>query len=369
MANLGNNFYPKLVQMAAEVQMSPLDILNIMVSESAGNPAAHNPHGGASGLIQFMPKTLSTLGFKGSPESFRNFSGEQQLPWIKKYIQGNAGLLGKPFDSPALFYVATFFPVALKLPGVRAGDPSTPIVEENPQTVTDRSGKKFSKKYYDIGLKISPGTETSAYKANPLFHGSTPGAITYGDMLNQVQKNANNPLYRKMAEQLKQSTGFVESRKPTAQAPVSDQEDQSDIINFINSQLQSVASVSDDIYKKFLPQNLYLIKINAADIESKLEFGRILSYALEEHMLAESKILKDGHNVEIECKIPGPSAICSKALNQLVNSIKEVFEENTVKAGNLSIDTKIVMNKKSSYKQIDWKTADKNYQKFLLKFI
>lgn len=64
MANLGNNFYPKLVKISSELGMSPEDLLAVMVSESGINPTAHEKKYGASGLMQFMPSTLKALNFK-----------------------------------------------------------------------------------------------------------------------------------------------------------------------------------------------------------------------------------------------------------------------------------------------------------------
>ena len=89
MANLGSNFYNKLLKITSELQMKPEDLLCIMVSESGINPSALNPNGKAAGLIQFMPSTLKGLGYKGDYKDFLKLNGESQLYWVKALIQGN----------------------------------------------------------------------------------------------------------------------------------------------------------------------------------------------------------------------------------------------------------------------------------------
>src|SRR5574338_479992 len=164
MANLGANFYPKLVQIASEVGMRPEDLIAVMVSESGMNPGAVEKKFKGSGLVGFMPDTLKGLGFKGSWEDFIKLSGEDQLDYLKKLLNNFRSLNGGPLTSAAQYYTANLWPVALKLPGIRNGDPKQPIIEAHPETVKDpKSGKEWSKKYYDIGSKISAEMESNAY--------------------------------------------------------------------------------------------------------------------------------------------------------------------------------------------------------------
>lgn len=372
MANLGSNFYSKLVQIAGETGMRPEDILAVMVSESGINPAAHNP-GGAIGLMQFMPRTLEGVGFHGNPREFGALSGEDQLPYIQKLIEGNMRLNGGPFTSAAQYYVAVFWPAGLKLPGVRQGDPRTPIVEENPESVTG-----YSKKYYDIGLRIPVSQERAAYKANPLFHGSTPGAITYGDMMHQVEKNKRNPLYSKALLAMNEQTGYQPTRvapsmlamrhpKPAHQS--------GDFMAILDQFVHYLSSAAEDktskkIYKKMLPNHDILIQISAPDYTSAVEFSRILCAALDEEVQATAYPHTDGSQmVEIECSIPGPALACLGAVEQLSQAVAASFQMATKKIGGISVKTRCIMNKKSSYQQISLRTAETNYRKFLLKFI
>ena len=109
-------------------------------------------------------------------------------------------------------------PVALHLPGIKAGDPNTVFLEANPSTITDpKTGTKYSKKYYDIGYKIDPSRESQAYNHNPLFHGSTPGAITYGDMMKQVEKNKRSYTYKQAIADMHNTTGYQATDHPSQQ--------------------------------------------------------------------------------------------------------------------------------------------------------
>src|ERR1035437_4269257 len=184
--NLGSNFYPKLVEMCSRSGIKPEDLLNIMVSES-GIGRNQGKGDSAAGLIQFILPTLKGMGYQGTQEDFRHLSGEEQIPYIEKFIKNK----GMKFNSAAQYYVANFWPVALNLPGIKKEDPGTIFVEENPERVG-----KYSKTYYDIGYKIPASQEMYAYKSNPLFHKTVPGAITYGDMIKQTEENKRNPIYQ-----------------------------------------------------------------------------------------------------------------------------------------------------------------------------
>src|SRR5277367_747460 len=156
-ANLGPNFYPKLVQISSELRMKPEDLLAVMTSESGLNPSAYEAKYKGSGLIAFMPATLKRLGYKGTWEDFIQLNGEQQLDWVKKFVEDKKSLMGgKPFTSAGQYYTANLWPIALRLPGVQSGNPNTKILESDPDT--DASGK-YSKKYFDLGYKISAAFE------------------------------------------------------------------------------------------------------------------------------------------------------------------------------------------------------------------
>jgi hypothetical protein len=369
-SNLGSNFYPKLIQMTSELGMNPEDLLATMVSESGIQSDAHNP-GGASGLIQFIPESLKGVGYQGTPAEFRQTSGEEQLQYIKRYIQDKMKYNGGPFKSGAQYYVANFWPVALKLPGVQSQDPNTRIVEGNPEK--DASGK-YSKKYLDIGIKISASYESIAYKGNTLFDKGNKGYITYGDMEKQVEQNKRSATYQKAIVAMRDSTNY----QPSNTTPVEPKAAPSMMANLeemINEGLKMFNSVFAEetslkrLYKKALPTHNILIQIDAPNYNSAIEFSRILTSALDEDLLSNSYPHTDGSRVEVECSIHGPEKECFEAVQQMSEAIAEAFKDATIKIGGLKVKATCIMNKKSSYQPISLRTATSNYRTFLLKFI
>lgn len=373
-ANLGENFYPKLVQISSELGMKPEDLLAVMVSESGLNPSAYESKYKGSGLIGFMPDTLKGLGFHGSWDDFTELTGEQQLDYVKKIVQANTQVNGGPFTSAGQYYVSNLWPVGLKLPGVRAGNPNTPIIENNPARVG-----KYSKKYLDVGYKISADFESKAYKANPLFDKDKKGAITLGDMIKQAEAIKNNPVYLKALADMRKSTGYQPSQKATrpssmiAMTPKQTTPTTNSTEQILDKYL-SMISASEEVslkrlYKKALPNHDILIQVNAPDHTSAVEFARVLCAALDEDLLATAYSHTDGHLVEIECSIPGPADECFEAVKQMTEAISETFYDATSKIGGIKVNTNCIRDKKSSYQPISFRTADTNHRKFLIKFI
>src|SRR5262245_45585647 len=69
--DLSDGFFDKLREVCRNLKCEPLDLLKVMMSESAVRATAHNPNGHASGLIQIMPDNLPGLGWKKGHEAFR----------------------------------------------------------------------------------------------------------------------------------------------------------------------------------------------------------------------------------------------------------------------------------------------------------
>jgi hypothetical protein len=390
MPNLGPNFYQKLVQISSEVGMKPEDLIAVMVSESGMNPAAVEKQYKGSGLIGFMPDTLKGLGFKGTWEDFIKLSGEQQLDYVEAFIKNK----GQKFNSAPQYYVANFWPAALKLPGIKAEDPNTAFIESNPQVVTEpKTGRKWSKKYYDVGIKIDPTFEHSAYKANPLFDKNKRGAITYGDMIERVNDIKKQSSYKNIIASLTKSTGYQPGKENTMVVhkddlikrymnKYKDQDqgidsyqqvgNQSQLNNTLNKYLQEIAASDKSnkkLYKKFLPLNHLVINVTASEFVDAVEFSRILCAALDEELMAEAFTHTNGNIIDVECSISGPEHECFKTVKQLTESLSEVFKNSTIKIGGIDVKTKFFMNKKSSYQQMDAKTANAQHRKFLIKFI
>lgn len=364
-ANLGPNFYPKLVRIASELRMKPEDILAIMVSESGINPSAYEDKAKGAGLVGFMPDTLKGLGFKGNWHDFASLLGEEQLDYVKKLIQNNSQFNGGPFTSAAQYYVANFFPVALKLPGIRKGDPDTVFLEKNPEVVQDsKTGRKYSKKYFDIGYKIDPGTEKNAYVSNPLFHGSVGGAITYGDMMKQVNKNKNNPAYKNALKTMEATTGY-QANNNSNQSTTSNSGGKDNLIEtFINKITNFLKHItaSDD--------NSYLITITAKDLQTQLEYAKILNSVIREELKIKSEIFTDNNDkVEIECYPDFTLPENLMVLNEISEATLNTFNYATKKLGSLDIGVLISPSEKSHYQELDIKLAEINHRMFKYKFL
>jgi hypothetical protein len=364
MANLGPNFYPKLVQVASEVGMRPEDILAIMVSESGINPSIQNRAGHAAvGLIQFTPGTLKGVGYKGDWRSFVNVPADKQLDYVKRYIEDKIKLAGRPLKSAAEFYVGTFWPIALKLPGIKKNDSRTIIVEERPQVIRDpKTGRLWSKKYYDMGIRIDPKQEAAAYKANPLFHGNVSGAITFGDMIAQVEKNKRSPLYARALENMKRTTGYVaESPRATTTVRPKRQFGDSGFIARLERLLKMFVTASE--------KNTYLITVgSSSDYVSTVEYAHILSAALEEYFDAKTSIHADDTNVEVECKVSGDKKYLFDAIKEITVGVSDAFKYATKDIGSITGFALVTADLKSDYTLLDPKRADMLYRKFKLKF-
>lgn len=364
MVNLGKNFYPKLVQISSELGMKPEDLLAVMVSESGINPAAHEKKYNGGGLLGFMPYTLKSLNFKGSPEEFRKLSGEEQLDWVKKLVESKMPINGgKPFQSAVQYYIANFVPAALKLPGIRKEDPNYAFLEENPEVIKDpKTGQLLSKKYYEVGVRLPIQSERLFYKANPLFHGSTPGAITYGDMARQISKNKQTSTYKQAINNMRNSTGYVPTDHDTKNT------------NTLFSGFNSFISKIDRLLNQFSfasqEKNNFLISVgSSSDRLATIEYARILSTAIEEYLGAKTAICVDENNVEIECQINGDKKILFDALKELSIGVSYAFKDATKKIGSVSAFALVTVDNKSDYEILDPKQADLYSRKFKLKFM
>lgn len=88
----GKEFLDKVKAIAKRVNCNYRDLLAVMNSESGIRTDAVNKNGGATGLIQFMPKTAQGLGT--STTALRNMTPLQQLDYVEKYILVNKRMAG-----------------------------------------------------------------------------------------------------------------------------------------------------------------------------------------------------------------------------------------------------------------------------------
>ena len=103
----GPEFVQKVHDIAGRLGVKPEWLLAVMKNESGMSTTARNPHGGATGLIQFMPSTARGLGT--TTEALSRMSATQQLDYVEKFY---APYKGK-FQNGTDLYLATFWPAAL----------------------------------------------------------------------------------------------------------------------------------------------------------------------------------------------------------------------------------------------------------------
>lgn len=143
------------------------------------------------------------------------------------------------------------------------------------------------------------------------------------------------------------------------------------LLNTVDQYLQQVAASEKEnktLYKKYLPLNNCIIKIQSNNINNSVEFARILCSTLDQELLAKANIHGDSDKIEVDCAIYGPDKDCFEAVQQLTNVLAQTFRKATIKIGGVEITTKLGMNKKSSYQLMDANTISNHYTKFLSKF-
>lgn len=148
----------------------------------------------------------------------------------------------------------------------------------------------------------------------------------------------------------------------------------SSLEGILDKYLAMIPSMAADVslkrlYKQSLPNHDILIQVRAPTYTDAIEFSRVLCTALAEDLLATAYTHTDGHLVEIECSIPGPRKECLESVQQMTMAIVESFKDATVKIGGIVVNARCLVDKRSSYQPISYRTADTNYRKFLLKFI
>lgn len=357
-------FYKKLLQVSSDVQMKPEDLLNVMALESGVDTHARNKGSNASGLLQFMPATLKGLGFQGSHGDFRSLSPVDQLDYVKKLILNNMRYNGGPFTSAAQYYVANFLPVALKLPGIKSGDPGTIIAALHP------------KQPHLPG--VSSQMESEYYKANPDLDADHDGAITFGDIQTVLGRVAKGQVYHDALANLHNSTGY-QPKQHQVPAPsmvaTNDTEKLSpfaSLMSVLEHYLQEVLAtekLNRRLYKEALPTHNLLIRVDAPNYETSMEFARVLSMALKEDLLAKAFIHSNGSKLEVECHIQGPIMQCQDSVQGITNIVSKAFNIATQKIGSPTIKTKLLTNKTSSYQPVSPTAFNTEHQKFLTKFL
>jgi len=138
-------FLRGLVDLSARHGWDPNGIALVISEESGFNPAAKNPNGSASGLIQFIESTANRLGT--TTAQIRAMTAEQQLPLVERFF---ASTLGRKIPQQIEDYVLASFGQANL---IGAPDSTVMFAAGSPE-----------------------------YAANQTFDSNGKGAITVGDV-------------------------------------------------------------------------------------------------------------------------------------------------------------------------------------------
>lgn len=105
-----DSFSNKVQAISSKLGFDPNWLMAVMYSESGFNPAARNPTGGATGLIQFMPATAQWLGT--TTAELAKMDRIRQLDFVELFYWKFRNHLPKVQQFTDL-YLLTFYPKAL----------------------------------------------------------------------------------------------------------------------------------------------------------------------------------------------------------------------------------------------------------------
>ena len=105
----GDEERQKVSDIASRLELEKDWIYLIIHKESRGNPKAVNKHSGATGLIQFLPRTARSLGT--TTTKLIAMPTMEQLDYVEKYLQK----VSKKYDITSYFqlYLSVFYPSAM----------------------------------------------------------------------------------------------------------------------------------------------------------------------------------------------------------------------------------------------------------------
>lgn len=152
--SLRNDFEKKMLDISDKLGINANWLMAVMMLESGVNPKIVNPVGGATGLIQFMPKTAIGLGT--STENLKKLNHVQQLDYVYKYFYPYRGKLKSGED----LYLATFYPYALNksedyiFGSEKGNEYSLKISQQNPGLMKFSDDNYLSKKEWKQNLRF-----------------------------------------------------------------------------------------------------------------------------------------------------------------------------------------------------------------------
>jgi hypothetical protein len=174
--NLTDQFFADLAAMGERLDTDPAIWLAVWTIESGLDPQAFN-HAPptAQGLNQFIPGTLKGI---GAPANFVELSGEEQLPWIEKFMALGIIQNGGPYRTPGRYYWSNFYGDTMK----RGNSPDAVVVSSTAES----------------------SDEQRAYNANKVLDFDGNGVITQGDLDTLIEKRAiPSPKYQEALARLR----------------------------------------------------------------------------------------------------------------------------------------------------------------------
>jgi hypothetical protein len=98
-----------ILEVSASLGVNPVHLNKLINFESGFNPAAKNPFTGARGLIQFMPNTARSMGFRDADEIVEKYPNvESQLRGPVLQYLSKFKPFGPPY--PQSLYLSVFYP-------------------------------------------------------------------------------------------------------------------------------------------------------------------------------------------------------------------------------------------------------------------
>ncbi len=102
----------RLINKYADVHGIPVSLLHrVIIRESTHNPAARN--GPYYGLMQILPQTARTMGYRGSPEGL--LDAETNLKYAGRYLRGAWLVSGRNQDEAVMWYARGYYYEAKRL--------------------------------------------------------------------------------------------------------------------------------------------------------------------------------------------------------------------------------------------------------------
>jgi len=173
--DLSDKFFLDTIDLCSRLQMDAMDLLGVMMAESAVKADARNPKSDASGLIQFLPSTLTHLGWTGTTAAFRALTADGQIPYVEAYFQPYVHFV---LDSAARVYQVVFLPASLSY-----GSTMDTVIAER------------------------GGLNSGVYDRNRGLDTNLDGTITVGELQQAIERHYNSPRWHEIVQRLNSTQG------------------------------------------------------------------------------------------------------------------------------------------------------------------